>query len=101
MFHHCNNPGFSGETTLGTHFQTFSASRARVDRSRTDLFLLDVDFDVTDYRRLHDSAHCTFDDNRYDFLNLFILGHIDLELRSDTIRDLKQLFIFNSMLGYL
>ena len=38
---------------------------------------------------------------RYDFLNLFILGHIYFELRSDTIRDLKQLFILNSMLGDL
>ena len=62
VFHHCNGPSFSGEITLGTYFQTFSASRARVDRGRTDFFLLDVDFDVTDYRRLHDSAHCTFDD---------------------------------------
>ena len=35
----------------------------------------------------------------HDFLNLFILGHIYLELTFDTIRDLQQLFIFKSILG--
>ena len=78
MFHHCNSPGFSGEAMLETHFQTFSASRARVDRSRTDLFLLDVDFDVTDYRRLHDSAHCTFDDYGLR-CNFFSVSELDGE----------------------